>query len=201
MGWNKQSGDAWVLQRTAHFDKGKPDKALQLQLLSPLMSIDDAEKLCGALAAEVYAAHMSEGARRMGIDIQPWQENIMRQLLPQLAPDGSFINRLVNDQIARRNAKTLSEQLPGESRDEWKARTFSLHYGDEGHFAKALLDHWNQVLGPYEPEIKVAYACRKCGHPITHDQYRFGSPESGWEHMEGECIDPEYVAEIRDAAI
>lgn len=30
-------------------------------------------------------------------------------------------------------------------------------------------------------------ACRKCGQPITRDQHRFGSYQTGWEHMEGEC--------------
>jgi hypothetical protein len=191
MGWNKQSGDAWVLQRTAHFDKGKHDRALQLQLLSPLMSIDDAEKLCGALAAEVYAARVSEGAKSFGIEIQPWQEEIMRRLLPQIPKDGSFINRLVNDQIARRNAKTLAEQLPGESRDEWKARTFSLHYGSEGDYAKAVLDHWNTIFGDDEPPRSDGggrLLCRKCGGVIMHGQYRFGSPQGGYEHMEGECL-------------
>src|SRR4051812_17134773 len=150
MGWNKQSGDAWVLQRTAVGEPGKGRKALQLQLLSPLLDIDDAEKLCGALAAEVYAAHVSEGARRMGIDIQPWQEDIIRQLLPQLEPDGSFINRLVNDQIARRNAKTMAGNIPEQA----------LH-----------------------PDVVGRLRCRKCGGVITRDQYRFGSPETGWEHM------------------
>lgn len=146
MGWNKQSGERWVLQRTAFESERAPEKALALYV-SGLLSIDDAEKLCGALAAEVYAAHVSEGVRRMGIDIQPWQENIMRQLLPQLEPDGSFINRLVNDQIARRNLKTVTEVIAGTS-----------------------------------------YGCRKCGGLIFPNQYRFGSPETGWEHMEGECV-------------
>lgn len=31
--------------------------------------------------------------------------------------------------------------------------------------------------------------CRKCGGPIR-EQYRFGSPQTGWEHMPGECIEP-----------
>jgi hypothetical protein len=74
MGWNKQSGDAWVLQRTAHFDKGKHDKALQLQLLSPLLSIEDAEKLMQALAGEIVAAFMAE--KPLGITMYAWQKQI-----------------------------------------------------------------------------------------------------------------------------
>jgi len=29
--------------------------------------------------------------------------------------------------------------------------------------------------------------CRKCKQPIDRDVVAFGSPETGWEHMEGEC--------------
>jgi hypothetical protein len=32
--------------------------------------------------------------------------------------------------------------------------------------------------------------CRKCGWIIMSGEWRFGSPATGWEHMEGECIDP-----------
>ena len=29
--------------------------------------------------------------------------------------------------------------------------------------------------------------CRKCNTPIKPDQWRFGGPEGGWEHMAGDC--------------
>jgi hypothetical protein len=34
-----------------------------------------------------------------------------------------------------------------------------------------------------EPRV----ACRQCDGVIAVGQYRFGSPETGWEHMSGEC--------------
>lgn len=40
---------------------------------------------------------------------------------------------------------------------------------------------------PPQYEYTVTYQCRKCGGPIRSDQYRFGSPNTGWEHMDGEC--------------
>lgn len=30
--------------------------------------------------------------------------------------------------------------------------------------------------------------CRLCQMPIGPHQFRFGSPSTGWSHMEGECI-------------
>lgn len=41
---------------------------------------------------------------------------------------------------------------------------------------------------PSEVIHRVTYQCRKCGTAITYDQFRFGSPTTGWEHMEGECV-------------
>jgi len=43
--------------------------------------------------------------------------------------------------------------------------------------------------------------CRKCGAPIRADQHRFGSPESGYEHMEGECDDLDVLAMNRAIAL
>jgi len=78
MGWNKQSGDAWVLQRTAdkHTAAGEHDKVekmLQLRVLS-LMTIADAEKLMQALAGEIVAAFMAE--KPLGITMHAWQKQI-----------------------------------------------------------------------------------------------------------------------------
>lgn len=74
MGWNKQSGDAWVLQRTAAFADGQPaEKMLQLRVLS-LMTIADAEKLMQALAGEIVAAFMAE--KPLGITMYAWQRQI-----------------------------------------------------------------------------------------------------------------------------
>jgi hypothetical protein len=33
--------------------------------------------------------------------------------------------------------------------------------------------------------------CRKCGHAIAPG-FKFGSLDTGWEHMTGECIWPEH---------
>jgi hypothetical protein len=40
-----------------------------------------------------------------------------------------------------------------------------------------------------KPQVSAgtSYECRKCGGLILPSQYRFGSPQTGWEHMEGEC--------------
>ncbi len=42
---------------------------------------------------------------------------------------------------------------------------------------------------PVRPKLarKVPVECRKCGGVIRSEQYRFGSADAGWEHMEGEC--------------
>jgi hypothetical protein len=39
----------------------------------------------------------------------------------------------------------------------------------------------------------VTIKCRKCGWVIMSGEWRFGSPQSGWEHMEGECLSPAIV--------
>lgn len=130
MGWNKQSGDAWVLQRTVvTFGVQRSAKALELRVTGLLM-IEDAQKLCGALAAEVQAAAKSEATRlfirdALGVELQQWQERVLDQALQQSGYDA--VGRLL---------------------------------------------------------------CRKCGGVIGNDQYRFGSPQSHWEHMEGECPVP-----------
>lgn len=66
-------------------------------------------------------------------------------------------------------------------------------------FASAVLKMWDIELQPWQEKIVKAamttevvagtsYECRKCGGLIFPNQYRFGSPETGWEHTEGECI-------------
>jgi hypothetical protein len=37
--------------------------------------------------------------------------------------------------------------------------------------------------------------CRRCGQPILPDRFAFGSDETGWEHMDGECPKPEGTAD------
>jgi hypothetical protein len=61
MGWNKQSGEAWVLQRTVMLDGSEPPdkKALALTVRS-LLTIEDADRLRQALEDEVEAARRSE---------------------------------------------------------------------------------------------------------------------------------------------
>lgn len=39
----------------------------------------------------------------------------------------------------------------------------------------------------FAPELPPII-CRKCRTPIEHGQFRFGSPSTGWSHMEGECV-------------
>jgi hypothetical protein len=113
MGWNKQSGDAWVLQRHLERKTGPQEKLLQLSVIGP-MTIEDAEHLSRALAAEVEAARRAERK-------------------PQV-------------------------------------------------------------------EYTVIYQCRKCGAPIHTGQAAFGSPDTGWEHMEGECpLPPTFVQEVLEA--
>ena len=86
MGWNKQSGENWVLQRSQVFVSGKPgEKTLTLKVTDQYMTIADARALCGALAAEIQAAERSEGTKlflrqKLGIDLQPYQERIMEQI-------------------------------------------------------------------------------------------------------------------------
>jgi hypothetical protein len=85
VGWNKQSGEHWTLQRSQVFVSGKPgEKMLELKVIG-LLTIEDATKLCGALAAEIQAAERSEGTKlflrqKLGIDLQPYQERIMEQI-------------------------------------------------------------------------------------------------------------------------
>ena len=61
---------------------------------------------------------------------------------------------------------------------------------------------------PAERASEPLFTCRRCDGGITADQYRFGSDESGWEHMPEGCIEPladsvprppRTKAEIRDA--
>ena len=105
MGWAKQSGDAWVLQRTMHTEGDNLSaKSLQLSVIG-LLSIEDAKFLVTALEREIEAARLAERD-------------------PQV--------------------------------------TFA-----------------------------VVYSCRKCGGRIEGNQGRFGSATTGWEHMEGECLEME----------
>ena len=73
MGWNKQSGDAWVLQRTAAIDTNanQPVKMLQLRVLS-LLTTEDAEKLARALVEECWAARAGEA--RPGETREAWKQ-------------------------------------------------------------------------------------------------------------------------------
>ena len=73
MGWNKQSGERWTLQRTAFESEKAPAKALALYV-SGLLSIEDAEKLMQALAGEIVAAFMAE--KPLGITMHAWQKQI-----------------------------------------------------------------------------------------------------------------------------
>lgn len=149
MGWNRQSGENWVLQRTMRTEGDNWAKMLTLKV-NGLLTIEDAQTLCGALAAEIQAAAKSEGTRlfireQLGVELQPWQERIMDR---------------------------------------------QISYGS------SVLQHWDDVLGVYddrEPPTSDAVGrllCRKCGGVITDDQYRFGSPQTRWEHMAGECQPP-----------
>jgi hypothetical protein len=52
--------------------------------------------------------------------------------------------------------------------------------------ANDLVDFWSHQEIGWEYQGPIV-ECRKCGGSILVGQYRFGSPESGWEHMEGEC--------------
>jgi hypothetical protein len=63
MGWNKQEGEAWELQRTLHTEgDNRSAKALQLKVgVGGILTIEDAEKLATALVDEVWAARRSEG--------------------------------------------------------------------------------------------------------------------------------------------
>jgi len=114
MGWNKQSGQSWELQRTMQRYGDDPQaKALALKITG-FMTIEDADALMRALHDEIVAARKSEGER----------------------------------------------------------------------FPKV--------------EYTVVYQCRKCGQPIKGVQFRFGSPDTGWEHMAGECP-PTFVQETLEA--
>jgi len=74
MGWNKQSGENWELQRSAAwFQSRMARELLELKVTGPL-TIDDAEKLMRALAGEIMAAFMSE--KPLGITMYAWQKQI-----------------------------------------------------------------------------------------------------------------------------
>jgi hypothetical protein len=45
----------------------------------------------------------------------------------------------------------------------------------------------NDVLGGAPSEEELRIICRKCGEPIQREQSRFGSSDTGWEHMPGGC--------------
>jgi hypothetical protein len=87
----------------------------------------------------------------------------------------SFLEKLVNAQIDRRDAKTKAEQSADLVRAVAEAKC-NCGYGgvhDPNNKGCVLHSFW--------------LVCRKCHKPITPGQWRFGSRETGWEHMGDDC--------------
>jgi hypothetical protein len=153
VGWNKQSGESWVLMRSlAHVDNEQTQfKALALRVTG-LLTIADAELLAHALAREVTAAKLAERK-------PPFQYTVIYQCRKCGAP-------IHTGQAAFGSPETGWEHMEGEC--PWPLKDFVAETleAKEQMFGDAVLKNWDEVLGE---EPKPSYL-GKMSEPVDEEE-------------------------------